>query len=114
MKAPHDRTLWRLLAFLRPHAGWVLLSVQLGVLTIASSVALMGVSAYLISMAALQPSIAVLQTSIVGVRFFGITRGVFRYPSPPPRCPKAAALASFPACGSQLTVCCQPQMKVGP
>jgi ATP-binding cassette, subfamily C, bacterial CydC len=44
-----------------------------------SSVGLLAASAWLISMAALQPSIAVLQVAIVGVRFFGISRGVFRY-----------------------------------
>jgi ATP-binding cassette subfamily C protein CydC len=69
----------RLIAFLKPTSKWVFLSILLGCLTILSNMALLGVSAYLISMAALQPSIAVLQTSIVGVRFFGIARGVFRY-----------------------------------
>ena len=39
----------------------------------------MGSSAWLISMAALHPSIAVLEVAIVGVRFFGIARAVFRY-----------------------------------
>jgi thiol reductant ABC exporter CydC subunit len=39
----------------------------------------MATSAYIISVAALQPSIAVLQVPIVGVRFFGISRGIFRY-----------------------------------
>ena len=57
----------------------LLLSVLLGGLTIGSSVALMGTSAWLISTAALHPSIAVLEVAIVGVRFFGISRAVFRY-----------------------------------
>ena len=39
----------------------------------------MSTSAYLISMAALRPSIAELRIAIVGVRFFGISRGLFRY-----------------------------------
>ncbi len=69
----------RLLAFLRPHAKWVALSVLLGFLTIASSIGLMGASAFIISAAALRPSIAELQTAIVGVRFFGLSRGLFRY-----------------------------------
>ena len=56
-------------------AGAVLLSVA----TIGSSIGLLGLSAYLISHAALHPSIAELQTTIVGVRIFGILRGVFRY-----------------------------------
>ncbi|MEP6896629.1 MAG: thiol reductant ABC exporter subunit CydC, partial [Chloroflexota bacterium] len=51
----------------------------LSTLTIGSSVALIGISAWLISTAALHPSIADLGVSVVGVRFFGITRGVFRY-----------------------------------
>jgi ATP-binding cassette, subfamily C, bacterial CydCD len=73
------RPLATLLSFLAPYKGWVALSVLLGVLTIGSSVSLLAVSAYLISAAALRPSIAELQVAIVGVRFFGIARGVFRY-----------------------------------
>jgi ATP-binding cassette subfamily C protein CydC len=64
---------------LRPYASWVALSAALGFLTVASGIGLMGTSAYLISAAALQPSIADLQVAIVGVRFFGISRGIFRY-----------------------------------
>ena len=69
----------RLLSFLQGSWGWVALSVLLGTLTIGSNVSLMGTSAWLISTAALHPSIAELEVAIVGVRFFGITRGVFRY-----------------------------------
>jgi ABC-type transport system involved in cytochrome bd biosynthesis fused ATPase/permease subunit len=53
--------------------------VVLGTLTIGSSIGLLAASAYIISAAALHPSIAELQVAIVGVRFFGISRGVFRY-----------------------------------
>ncbi len=59
--------------------GWISLSVLSGMATIASSVGLMSASAYIISAAALHPSIADLQVAIVGVRFFGLVRGVFRY-----------------------------------
>jgi ATP-binding cassette subfamily C protein CydCD len=69
----------RLLTFLNGSWKSVAGSVLLGAATIASSVALMGTSAYLISAAALHPSIADLAVAIVGVRFFGISRGVFRY-----------------------------------
>jgi ATP-binding cassette subfamily C protein CydC len=69
----------RLLGFVLPFWRWLLLSVGLGSLTIASSIALLATSAYLISAAALHPSIAELQVAIVGVRFFGLSRGVFRY-----------------------------------
>lgn len=50
-----------------------------GCLTIASNIGLMAASAYLISCAALHPSITELSVAIVGVRFFGISRAVFRY-----------------------------------
>ena len=69
----------RLLAFLRGSWGWVALSVLLGVLTVGSNVGLMGTSAFLISAAALHPELGTLEVAIVGVRFFGIARGVFRY-----------------------------------
>lgn len=70
---------WRLLSFLKPFTGWVLLSILISAATIASGIGLLGTSAYLISRAALHPSIADLQVAIVGVRFFGISRGIFRY-----------------------------------
>jgi ATP-binding cassette subfamily C protein CydC len=55
------------------------LAALLGFLTIGGGIGLMVTSAYIIAKAALQPSIADLQVAIVGVRFFGIARGVFRY-----------------------------------
>ncbi|MGE5072867.1 MAG: thiol reductant ABC exporter subunit CydD, partial [Anaerolineae bacterium] len=75
----HRHVLRRLLGFLKGSWGWVALSVLFGSLTIGASIALMGTSSWLISMAALHPSIAALQVAIVGVRFFGIARAVFRY-----------------------------------
>ena len=74
-----DGTLRLLLSFLAPHWQRAALSVLLGFATIVSGVGLMTTAGYLIAAAALQPSIAALQVAIVGVRFFGITRGVFRY-----------------------------------
>ena len=70
---------WRLLRFLAPFKGKVALSVLMSTATILSGVGLMSASAYIISAAAMHPSIAELQIAIVGVRFFGISRGVFRY-----------------------------------
>ena len=55
------------------------LAVLLAVAASASSVALMGVSAWLISFAALLPPVLYLQAPAVGVRTFAISRGVFRY-----------------------------------
>lgn len=69
----------RLLTFLRPFWLRVLLSVLLGALTIAASIGLLSTSAWLISMAALHPSVAALGVSVVGVRFFGISRALLRY-----------------------------------
>jgi len=55
------------------------LGVLLLVATIATGVGLMGTSAWLISRAAQHPSIAMLSLAIVGVRFFGLSRGILRY-----------------------------------
>jgi thiol reductant ABC exporter CydC subunit len=73
------KTILRLLVFLRPFAGEVILSIFLGAGTVAAAMGLLGTSAYLIASAARQPSIATLQVAIVGVRFFGIARGGLRY-----------------------------------
>ncbi|MBI5841606.1 MAG: thiol reductant ABC exporter subunit CydD [Chloroflexi bacterium] len=74
-----SKIIFRLLSFLEGNWPRVALSVLIGSATIGSSVALMGTSAWLISTAALHPSVADLGVSVVGVRFFGITRGIFRY-----------------------------------
>jgi ATP-binding cassette subfamily C protein CydCD len=71
--------LLRLLSHIAPFKRMVALSAILDFATIGSGIGLMGTSAYIISAAALQPSIADLQVAIVGVRFFGISRGIFRY-----------------------------------
>ncbi|MGO1385018.1 MAG: thiol reductant ABC exporter subunit CydC [Arachnia sp.] len=55
------------------------LSVLLAAMASGASVALMGVAAWLISRAAEVPPVLFLQAAAVGVRFFGISRGVFRY-----------------------------------
>jgi ATP-binding cassette subfamily C protein CydC len=70
---------FRLLRLASPFWKRMGLAILLGFGTIASSVGLLATSAYIIAFAALQPSIAELQIAIVGVRFFGITRGILRY-----------------------------------
>ncbi len=72
-------TFRRLLKLISPFKWWIVLAALLGFATIGSSIGLMATSAYIIAKAALRPSIAVLQVSIVGVRFFGLSRGLFRY-----------------------------------
>ena len=69
----------RLLQFLKGNWHRVALSVLIGSITIGSSVALMGTSAWLISTAAIATSVADLGVAVVGTRLFGITRGIFRY-----------------------------------
>ncbi|NOY78812.1 MAG: thiol reductant ABC exporter subunit CydC [Calditrichaeota bacterium] len=73
------KSFFRLMKLAAPYKWWMALASFLGFLTIGSSIGLMMTSAYIISRAALHPSIAVLQVAIVGVRFFGISRGIFRY-----------------------------------
>lgn len=72
-------TFVRLILISKPYGFRLLLGMLLGLFTVLSGIGLMAVSAYLITYAALQPSIADLQVAIVGVRAFGIGRGVFRY-----------------------------------
>jgi len=69
----------RLVESLRAYPGRLLASIAAGAASIASSIGLLTVSAYLISSAALHPPLLDLTLAIVGVRFFGIARAVFRY-----------------------------------
>lgn len=69
----------RLIAIASSRWAAMLLAALLGFLTVGSGVGLMMTAAWLIASAARQPSIAELQVAIVGVRFFGIVRGVLRY-----------------------------------
>ena len=74
-----ESALVRLVRLAWPYRWWMALSMLLGFATIGSAIGLMSTAAWIIARAALHPSIAVLQVAIVGVRFFGIARGVFRY-----------------------------------
>lgn len=69
----------RLLSSLAAHPGRLVASIAAGAATVGSSIGLLTTSAYLISEAALHPPILDLTVAIVGVRFFGISRAVFRY-----------------------------------
>jgi ATP-binding cassette, subfamily C, bacterial CydC len=73
------KVLLQLLQLVGREFAWLVLSVLLGFLNVVSNVGLMTVSAFLISEAALRVPISTLSLSIVGVRFFGISRAVFRY-----------------------------------
>jgi len=71
--------LGRTLALARRDALLGAAAIGLQAAAVASSLLLMGTSAWLLSKAALHPSIAALQVAIVGVRAFGIARASLRY-----------------------------------
>jgi ATP-binding cassette subfamily C protein CydC len=67
---------WRLI---KPYRRRLIYAGVLSSISLMMAVGLLAVSAWLISMASTQPPILVLQVAIVGVRFFGLGRGVFKY-----------------------------------
>ncbi|MBI9114449.1 thiol reductant ABC exporter subunit CydC [Sanguibacter suaedae] len=71
--------LWRAVAMLGVEWRKVALAVALGVLALGSAVALAAVSAWLVARASQMPPVLTLSVATVGVRTFGISRGVFRY-----------------------------------
>ncbi|MAT95912.1 MAG: thiol reductant ABC exporter subunit CydC [Anaerolineaceae bacterium] len=71
--------LFQVLRLMRPFWRRAVLALLLSVLTIGSSIALMMTSAWLISTAALQLGITSLGLAPTAVRFFGLSRAVFRY-----------------------------------
>lgn len=73
------KTFIKILSLSKEYKYWMLLAAFMGFLTVGSGIGLMMTSAYIISKAALHVHIHQLQVGIVGVRFFGISRGVFRY-----------------------------------
>ena len=68
-----------LIRLMLPYWWRILLALILSMLTITSHIGLMATSAYLLARAALHPPILDLMVTIVGVRFFGLSRAVFRY-----------------------------------
>ena len=75
-----DGSGWRWLIQLVPGAtARTALATLLAFGAAASSVALMAVSAWLLSRAAEHPPVLYLQVAAIGVRVFGISRGLFRY-----------------------------------
>lgn len=73
------KTQLRLLALVRPYLGWMLSAALSGLFTVLAGVGLMATSAYLIAKAALHPETYLLMLPVTGVRFFGLSRGGFRY-----------------------------------
>jgi thiol reductant ABC exporter CydC subunit len=69
----------RTLSIARPARRRLTQASLLGAGAIGASIALMGTSAWLISRAAQHPAEASLTLAIVGVQFFGLSRGFLRY-----------------------------------
>ena len=73
--APVGRTI----GIARPAAGRLALATLLGAGAVGAAIGLMGTSAWLLSRAAQHPSESALALGIVGVQFFGLSRGFLRY-----------------------------------
>ncbi len=73
------KTFLRLSSLVRPYFWWMALAALIGFATTGRSIGLLMTSAYIIAKAALLPPLGALQLGIVGVRFFGLARGVLRY-----------------------------------
>ena len=71
--------LWRAVRLLDVNYRRFALAALLGTLALGSAVALAAVSAWLITRAAQMPPVLQLSVATVGVRAFGIGRGLFRY-----------------------------------
>ena len=63
------KTIWKQIAF----------AAMLGGISLGMATALLASSAWLLSMSSTGPPILTLQVAIVSVRFFGLSRGIFRY-----------------------------------
>jgi thiol reductant ABC exporter CydC subunit len=74
------RIIIRLLQFQRPFPWRIALSILLSFCAVGANIGLMATSGFLIAKAALHPAtVLLLWMPIVGVRFFGLSRAVFRY-----------------------------------
>ena len=74
-QAPLGRTL----RFARRGAGRLALASLLGAGAVGAGIGLIATSAWLISRASQRPQESALTIAIVGVQFFGLSRGLFRY-----------------------------------
>jgi thiol reductant ABC exporter CydC subunit len=69
----------RTLQVARPAAPRLLAAILLGAGAVGAGIGLIATSAWLISRASQRPQESALAVAIVGVQFFGISRGLFRY-----------------------------------
>jgi ATP-binding cassette, subfamily C, bacterial CydCD len=69
----------RMALLARPLAGRLALAVLAGACASGAAIGLTATSAWLISEASRRPPVLTLMVAITGVRFFGVSRGAFRY-----------------------------------
>lgn len=74
-----DRPVLRMVREARGHWPALVLGAVFGALCVGAGVALLAVSGFLIARASEHPDEVALAVAVVGVRAFGIARGVFRY-----------------------------------
>jgi len=74
-----EAPLRRTLAIARPAAGRLALATLFGAAAVLAAVGLIATSAWLISRSAQHPQESALAVAIVGVQFFALSRGLFRY-----------------------------------
>jgi ABC-type transport system involved in cytochrome bd biosynthesis fused ATPase/permease subunit len=69
----------RTLRLVRGRTGRLIGSALLGAGAVGAAIGLMATAAWLLSRAAQHPSVQALAVAVVGVRFFGLSRGFLRY-----------------------------------
>jgi thiol reductant ABC exporter CydC subunit len=69
----------RTLELARPARRRIAVATLLGAASVSAGIALLATSGWLISRASEHPSVAALGLAVVGVRFFAVSRGLFRY-----------------------------------
>src|SRR5262249_42563708 len=74
-----EAPLGQTLALARPAARRMALACLLGAAAIGAGIGLIATSAWLISRASQRPQETALAIAIVGVQFFALSRGLFRY-----------------------------------
>jgi thiol reductant ABC exporter CydC subunit len=74
-----EAPLGRLLEIAAPAAGRLVLATLLGAVAVAAGIGLIATSAWLISRSAQRPPESAIAVAIVGVQFFALSRGLFRY-----------------------------------
>ena len=74
-----EAPLGRMLEIARPAGGRLVFATLLGACAMAAGIGLIATSAWLISRSSQRPPESAVAIAIVGVQFFALSRGLFRY-----------------------------------